>query len=216
MDTEADSASTGQEEEQKEVILKIRSCKDAQYTRKVAGAMSWQLREKGYCKVRAVKMDAINTATKAVAIVNQWLASAGLTMSADPIFTPVENAQPENPEGTGEHTTAIALMIEDASELTRPSEFLEYRVSGKNDEDGVSKLAGAIAVPIRQGKGIRLSCIGPSAVYRAIRACTVAKGYVYPNGLKAVVVPTWGNLTREDKDPISLIKIDFWAIPIDQ
>ena len=50
----------------------------------------------------------------------------------------------------------------------------------------------------------------------AIRACTVAKGYVYPNGLKAVIIPTWGSLSREDKDPISLIKIDFWAVPADQ
>jgi len=216
MDTGTVSDSPEQEAKQEEVVLKIRSCKDAKYTRKVAGAMSWQLREKGYCRARAVKMDAINTATKAVAIVNQWLASAGLTMSMDPIFTPVENAKPENPEGTGEHATAIALMIEDASDLARPGEFLEYRVSGKNDEEGVSKLAGAIAVPIRQGKGIRLSCIGPSAVYRAVKACTVAKGYVYPNGLKAVIVPAWGNLCSEDKDPISLIKIDFWAVPIDQ
>jgi stage V sporulation protein SpoVS len=215
MDTGTVSDSPDQSK-QEEVVLKIRSCKDAKYTRKVAGAMSWQLREKGYCKTRAVKMDAINTATKAVAIVNQWLASAGLTMSMDPIFTPVENANPGSPEGTGENATAIALMIEDASDLTRPGEFLEYRVSGKDDENGVPKLAGAIAVPIRQGKGIRLSCIGPSAVYRAVRACTVAKGYVYPNGLKAIIVPTWGSLSVEGKGPISLIKIDFWTVPIEQ
>ena len=38
-----------------EVILRVSSNKEPTYVKKVAGAVGWQLREKGCCKARAVK-----------------------------------------------------------------------------------------------------------------------------------------------------------------
>ncbi len=190
-------------ENDQEVILKIKSKKDSGYAKSVAGAMSWQLRERGFFKVRAVKADAVNTAVKAIAIVNQRVSGVVL-LSMDIVFAHAEVA-------VGTEATAIAMTVSDA-DSPRPTEFVEYKVSGKPDEENVaSKLAGAIAAPVRDGKGVRMRCIGPNAVYRAIIACTIAKGYIYPNGLESIVVPTWDSVPQPGKDPISLIQIEFWA-----
>jgi stage V sporulation protein SpoVS len=193
-----------------EIVLKIKATKDSAYTKRVAGAMSWRLREQGYCKARAVKADAVNTATKAVAIVNQWVYPVGVTLSMDLSFGTVEKAD----GGAESDATAIAMTVCDVADCPRPTEFVEYRVSGKDpDTTVVSRLAGAIAVPARKGNGVRMNCIGPSAVYRAIMACTIAKGYIYPNNLEAIVVPTWGAIpARSDgAEPTSFIQIDFWG-----
>jgi stage V sporulation protein SpoVS len=191
-----------------DVVLKISSKKDPGYAKSVAGAMTWQLREKGFFKVRAVKTDAVNTAVKAIAIVNQQtIPKAGVMLSMDLIFAQADTTHGE--------ATAIAMTVQDA-DCVRPANFIEYKVSGKLEDDKLaSKLAGAIAAPVRAGKGIRLRCIGPNAVYRAILATTIAKGYIYPNGLQAIVVPTWDSIPQSDgKDPVSLIQIEFWGKPL--
>lgn len=188
-----------------EVVLKITSSKEPGYVKSVAGAMGWVLREKGYCKARAVKMDAVNTAIKSVAIVNQRVAQAGgLVFEIDLFFSPAEN-------DTGMPSTAIAMTVQ-ATEAPRPEQFVEYKVSGKKESDDslIARLAGAIATPVREGKGVKLRCIGPSAVYRAVMAATIAKGHIYPNGLASVVVPQWATIVDEGK-AISLIELEFWG-----
>ncbi len=188
--------------ENEEVILKIKSKKDSGYAKSVAGAMSWQLREQGFFKVRAVKADAVNTAVKAIAIVNQRV-SGVVTLSMDLVFSQMDASSSDG--------TAIAMTVSDA-DSPRPEHFIEYKVSGKPDEQDIAtKLAGAIAAPVRDNKGVRMRCIGPNAVYRAIVACTIAKGYIYANGLEAVVVPTWDSVPQPGKEPISLIQIEFWS-----
>jgi stage V sporulation protein SpoVS len=103
------------------------------------------------------------------------------------------------------------MTVSDA-DCERPTDFIEYKVSGKPEEENIaSKLAGAIAAPVRDGKGVKMRCIGPSAVYRAVLACTIAKGYIYPNGLEAIVVPTWDSIQQPAGNPISLIQIEFWG-----
>lgn len=184
-----------------EVILRVKSKKDPGYAKIVAGAMTWQLREKGFFKVRAVKADAVNTAVKAIAIVNQRIIPI-VTLSMDLCFADT---------GGDKDVTAIAMTVSDA-DGARPEAFVDYKVSGRAEEENIaSKLAGAIAVPVRAGNGVRMRCIGPNAVYRAILACTIAKGYVYPNGIESIVVPTWGSFIQPDKGPISLIQIEFWG-----
>lgn len=203
MDPEPEAGTQGGD-----VVLKIKSSKDPGYTKKVAGAMSWRLREEGFVKARAVKQDAVNVATKAVAIVNEWVLPVGVTLSMDLTFSPADNAS------GGPDATAIAMTVHDAADATRPGEFMEYKVSGKESADDlVTRLAGAIAGPARNGKGVRMRCIGPGAVYRAIMACTIAKGYIYPNGLEAVVIPKWDSIParQEGAAPISLISIEFWG-----
>lgn len=188
-----------------DVIIKVSSSKEKGYAKKVAGAISWRLRETGYCKVRAVKMDAVNTAIKAVAIVNQRLVDAGVQFSISPFFTQVTDGPTD--------VTAIFMRIEESTG-PRPVEFIEYKISGKTEEsDAETKLAGAIAVPVRTGKSVKMRCIGPSSVYRGIYAATIAKGYIYPNGLEAIIVPTWVTMPPESPDlqPVSLIQLEFWG-----
>lgn len=191
-------------EEEQEVILKVSSSKDAGYAKKVAGAMSWRLREHGYCKARAIKADAVNTAIKAIAIVNQRVSAAGVTLGVDLLFAKAE-----------QDSTAVAMTIHEVT-CPRPAEFLEYRVAGKPDGDEkaiINKLAGAMASPAREQKGVRLRCIGASAVYRAVMACAVAKGFICPNGLDSVVIPSWDTIGQDGEKEISLIQMDFWGVP---
>lgn len=187
----------------KYVVLRVSSTKNPDYVKKVAGAISWQLRDNGFCKMRAVKTDAVNNAIKALAIVNQRVSRAGLKFAMNVTFRAADGNR---------ESTAIEMTINEVSSA-RPEEFVEYKVSGKiEDTDVATRLAGAIAIPVRQNKYVRLRCIGPSAVYRAITACCIAKGYVYANGLNAMMVPSWSSLPSEDPDkPVSLIQIDFWA-----
>ena len=189
-----------------QVVLRVSARKDPGYVKRVAGAISWQLRDNGFCKVRAVKVDAINTATKAIAIVNQRVSQAGLNFAMDMVFSPTESESDQN-------STAIEMTVQDA-DSTRPGEFVEYKVAGKKsaDKDIIMRLAGAIAGPVRAGKGVRLRCIGPSSVYRAIMASCIAKGYIYANGLSAIVVPSWASMPSEEgKPPVSLLQVDFWG-----
>jgi stage V sporulation protein SpoVS len=192
-----------------EVILRISSKKDSSYVKKVAGAISWQLRENGYCKARAVKADAVNTAIKAVAIVNDRVSQAGMAFVLDLFFSPADSGKQKNA------STAIEIMIHelDEEESSRPDEFVEYKVSGKkNDTDASKRLAVAISSRSNEKTGVRLRCIGPTSVYCAIKACCLAKGYVYPNGLQSIVVPLWSKLILpDDSIPVSFIQIDFWT-----
>lgn len=195
------------EDQPEDIVLMVSACKEAGYAKKVAGAMSWRLREKGFFKARAVKQDAVNTATKAIAICNQRVSAAGVVLYAELFFSKAENED-------GSVATAIEMNVQEV-DAPRPETFSEYRVSGKQDQDknAAMKLAEAVAAPVREGKGVTMKCIGPAAVYRAIMASTIARGLVFPNGYLAVVVPTWDSLPNEDptKPPISLIKIDFWG-----
>lgn len=189
-----------------DVVLRVSANKEKGYVKRVAGAIAWQLREKGFCRVRAVKVDAINTATKAIAIVNQRVSRAGLKFAIDMVFSPTD--------ADGDHSsTAIEMTVQD-TESTQPEEFVEYKVSGKKtSEDIISKLSSAISIQVRNGKGVNLRCIGPYAVSRAITACCVSKGNIYTNGLNAIVIPSWDSLpsTEKGKPPISLLQISFWG-----
>lgn len=194
------------EDQQEEVILKVSACKDAGYAKRVAGAMTWRLREQGFFKARAIKQDAINSATKAVAICNQRVAAAGVVLSMELFFS-----KAENPEGNV--ATAIEMTVQE-TDAVRPETFIEYKVSGKQDHDknAPMKLAEALAAPARENKGICMKCIGPGAVYRAMMAATIARGLIYPNGYNSIVVPNWDSLPQEnDLPPISLIKLEFWG-----
>lgn len=193
-------------DEQQEVVLRVSAKKDAGYAKKVAGAMSWRLREEGFCKARAVKQDAVNSATKALAICNQRVSEAGIVFFMELFFSKAENTD-------GKFATAIEMTIQE-NDSPRPAEFVEYKVSGKQDTDNAPmKLAEAIAAPARDGKGVSMKCIGPAAVYRGILASTIARGLVFPNGYDSVVIPTWDSLPQEDETlpPISLIKLEFWG-----
>lgn len=184
------------------VTLKISSSKEPGYAKSVAGAMGWLLREHGFCKARAIKMDAVNTAIKAIAIVNQRVAIAGISFQADMCLSPVS-------DGEG---TAIAINIEEAVDA-KASEYLEFKVSSEkfDDSEVITRLAGAISSRILSGGmgAVVLKCVGPGSVYKAILACISAKGLLHINGLSCVVVPKWATITAADGKSISVIEIYF-------
>ena len=192
-----------------DVVLKVSANRDPGYSKKVAGAVGWRLREAGFCKIRAIKADAVNTAIKAIAVVNQRTRPKGVTFAMDLTFAAADSPGQDA-------VTTIAMTVSETT-AAAPTEMLEYKVSGKDaeaDEAAIGKLAGALASPARQGKGIKLRCIGPSSVYKAILACIMAKGFLYPNGLEVIAIPSWDTVIQGDH-PISLIQIEFWAKKIE-
>lgn len=186
-----------------DIVLKISAKKDAGYVKRVAGAMTWRLQEKGLFRARAVKQDAVNTAVKAIAICNQRVALADITLYIQLFIKPAST-------NDGKASTAIEMLVQE-TDVPRPAKFVEYKVSGKDEKNGPQKLAEAIAGPARDGVGVSMKCIGPAAVYRAIMAATMARGLIFPNGLDAIVVPSWDTVTKPGDKVISLIKLDFWS-----
>lgn len=215
-----------------EVVLRIASKKGPEYVKDIAGAMGWQLRENGYCKARAIRANAVNTAIKAVSIVNGRTSWAGMSFGVDLSFSPADSGrdppaevdehelepeQKENGQPATKPSTAIEIHVHECNTSNKPADVVEYKVSGKyardNNDKSASKLASAISATSIKGKVVRLRCIGPSAVYRAILACCIAKGNVYSNGLESRVVPTWATLKGTDgSSSISLLQIDFWTV----
>lgn len=186
---------------EEDVVLKICASKEPGYTKKVASAIGWRLRDVGFCKMRSVKEASTNTAIKAIAICNQRVALAEVVLGMDLSFSRVSEA------------TAIEILVEDVGQ-GRPEKTVEFRVSGKNVGDSLNgKLAEAISQSCLDGNRVSMKCIGPAAVYRAIIASTLAKGVIFSNGLSAIVVPTWSSLPSEvPGKEISLISIDFWGL----
>lgn len=195
---------------QDEVVLKISAKKDPGYAKRVAGAMTWRLREAGWLRARAVKQEAVNTAIKAIAICNQRVAAASVVLQMDLSFSPSEN------DG-GKPATAIEMFIKEV-DAQKPANFVDYKVSGKTSEesDSPSKLALAVAQAAKDGNGITMRCIGPAAVYKGVMASTMARGTMFSNGFDTVIVPSWETAAQEDGSSISLIRIDFWPIPLRQ
>lgn len=184
-----------------DVVLRVSGKKDSGYVKRVAGAIGWQMRERGTCRLRACRTDAVYAAVKAVATVNHRVSEAGVLLSINPFFAETDN----------EEDSAISMSLKDVSDLGRPGHLVEYRVSGRPDADDaiVTRLASAVSARAKKAV-VRMRCIGPMAAYRAILASTVAKGQVYPNGLEAVVVPTWA-VAEDENGKTSLINIDFWC-----
>lgn len=212
-----------------EVVLRIASKKGPEYVKNIAGAMGWQLREHGYCKARAIRANAVNTAVKAVSIVNGRTSWAGMSFGIDVLFSPVDSGrdlpdeinelaleQKEINQPTTKSSTAIEIHVYECNTNNKPADVVEYKVSGQyardNNDKSASKLASAISATAIKGKVVRLRCIGPSAVYRAVLACCIAKGSVYSNGLESKIIPTWATLKGTNGSSISLLQLDFWTV----
>lgn len=185
------------------VLLRVTASKELGYAKKVASAMLWRLRDcEGYCKARTMKETATNTAIKAVAICNQRVTTAAGQASDLVIGVDLRFSRPEG-------ATAIDMLIGDVGVGT--GKIRDYKVSGKDGCEINAKLAEAICGACLEGDRVALKCIGPSAVYRAVIASTIAKGTLFASGLSSVIVPTWGSFpsTTDGDRPISFINIEF-------
>ncbi len=61
-------------------------------------------------------------------------------------------------------------------------------------------LAGAIAGVIRSDGAVELQAIGAGAVNQAIKAIAIARGYVAPNGINLVFVPSFVDIMINEEE----------------
>ncbi len=55
-------------------------------------------------------------------------------------------------------------------------------------------LAGALAAVIRKDGVVELQAVGAGAVNQAIKAVAIARGYVAPNGINLVIIPSFAEI----------------------
>ena len=67
------------------------------------------------------------------------------------------------------------------------------------DSSRTSAVAGAIAGVIREHKHADVQAIGAGAVNQAVKAITLAVGYLKEDGIKIRFVPEFVDITIEDK-----------------
>lgn len=83
-----------------------------------------------------------------------------------------------------------------------------FKVGSRTD---VSKLAGAIANCIREGKELELQSIGAGALNQAVKAVAIAKGYLAPAGIKIMPDPAFEDLDI-DGTVMTAIKMEVRVI----
>lgn len=78
------------------------------------------------------------------------------------------------------------------------------KVSAKSVPNSV---AGAIAGVIRDSGSVEVQAVGAGATNQAVKAITIARGYLAPAGMDLVCVPTFGNIiiNNEERTAIRLI-----------
>ncbi|MDP3014658.1 MAG: stage V sporulation protein S [Candidatus Subteraquimicrobiales bacterium] len=78
------------------------------------------------------------------------------------------------------------------------------RVASKSNPNSV---AGALAGIVREKGRAELQVIGAGALNQAIKAITIARGFVAPNGIDLIVIPAFVDIKidGEDKTAIRLI-----------
>ena len=68
-----------------------------------------------------------------------------------------------------------------------------------------SKVAGSIANSFREGsKSVEIQTVGAGAVNQAIKAISIARGYVAPIGLNLVCTPAFYDVTIDGKEKTAL------------
>lgn len=55
-------------------------------------------------------------------------------------------------------------------------------------------LAGALAAVIRKDGAVELQAIGAGSINQAVKAIAIARGYVAPNGINLICIPTFVEL----------------------
>lgn len=61
-------------------------------------------------------------------------------------------------------------------------------------------LAGALAAVVRTDGVVELQAVGAGAVNQAIKAIAVARGYVAPNGINLIVIPSFVEISINDEE----------------
>jgi len=75
------------------------------------------------------------------------------------------------------------------------------KVSAKSEPKSV---AGAIAAIVRNGESVEMQAIGAAAVNQTVKSIAVARGYVAPNGIDLVSIPSFSQLDVDGKEKTSI------------
>ena len=71
-----------------------------------------------------------------------------------------------------------------------------------------NKLAGALAIALKEEGLINMQCIGSAAVNQAIKATIIARGFLAPEGIDIRIVPSFGS-TEIEGETKSLINFQL-------
>ncbi|MBO8126719.1 MAG: stage V sporulation protein S [Firmicutes bacterium] len=71
------------------------------------------------------------------------------------------------------------------------------KVSGRSKPKA---LAGAIAALVRQQGRAQMQAVGAAAVNQAIKAISIARGYVAPNGIDLVAIPSFSEIEIDGEE----------------
>jgi len=71
------------------------------------------------------------------------------------------------------------------------------RVSAKSKPDAT---AGAIAGAIREEGKVEIQTIGAGALNQAVKAITIARGYLAPNGVDIIFIPSFADIKIDEEE----------------
>lgn len=155
--------------------------------KKLAGAISHALRDKGEVNVRAFGNAAIGKAAKALAIAKRNISIQNLQLSFSPAF--ISTVIGEN-ELTGISFCTFATLVEgDSTERTFEDcastlmvKADQRDVSPDDRKGNVKRLAGAIAHALEENKECAIRCFGNATIGKASKALAIARGIIAPHG----------------------------------
>lgn len=78
-----------------------------------------------------------------------------------------------------------------------------------------NKLAGAIAITLREKKSAELQCIGAASVNQATKAMIIANGFLTATGMEMQIKPSFTTLEMEEKE-ITCIKFSINSEGVDR
>ncbi len=72
-----------------------------------------------------------------------------------------------------------------------PSQAICLKVSSKTSPASV---AGAIAGMVKDGVGVEMQAVGAGAVYQAVKAIAISRGFLSPVGIEIACVPSFADI----------------------
>jgi len=163
--------------------------------KRVAGAISGQIRDGSPPTVLATGPGSINQAIKAIAVSRTYLLEDNMDVIAQVVF----------PEG--QHSGKCELHLQKCSPLAEMEES-ELVVAPQSE---YHKVAGAIAGRVRTGEKVCLAAQGKLAVFVAAKSLEAATQYLQSDGFTVKFAPAFVSYTRDSGDTSNKLQISVRA-----
>lgn len=160
----------------------------------LAGALAHRLREKKKPTLLAAGNNSINQAVKSVAVARKYLQDDGLDVAYIPVFRSDDHGRALLALEVVEH---VSVPKDDVPE----AEDAELKVSGHSRH---SKVGGAIAARVREGKRVQLVALGVDAVANAVMATCHARFYLEKDLQDLKVLPDFVTIQREGRELVAV------------